>query len=83
MSESETSLGTISRSGRILILLGAFLGWMFAGWEMSLLPLSARSVTIGMLQHDPAHTDWVTGREWFWKRKIQRRRPQMLLRPIN
>ena len=28
---------------------------------MSLLPLSARSVTIGMLQHDPAHTDWVTG----------------------
>ena len=32
MSESETSLGTISRSGRILILLGAFLGWMFAGW---------------------------------------------------
>ncbi|HIE97254.1 MAG TPA: MFS transporter [Planctomycetes bacterium] len=60
MSESDKPSGTISRTGRILILLGAFLGWMFAGWEMSLLPLSARSVTIGMLQGDAAHTDWVT-----------------------
>jgi SHS family sialic acid transporter-like MFS transporter len=60
MSKSGILPATIGRSGRILILLGAFLGWMFAGWEMSLLPLSARSVTIGMLQNDPAHTDWVT-----------------------
>ncbi|MCP4507143.1 MAG: MFS transporter, partial [Fuerstiella sp.] len=60
MSESDKPSGTISRTGRILILLGAFLGWMFAGWEMSLLPLSARSVTIGMLQDEAAHADWVT-----------------------
>ena len=60
MSESDKPSGTISRTGRNLILLGAFLGWMFAGWEMSLLPLSARSVTIGMLQSDAAHADWVS-----------------------
>lgn len=43
----------------MLVLLAAFLGWMFAGWEMSLLPLAARSATIGMLQQDPASRDWV------------------------
>lgn len=42
-----------------MVLVAAFLGWMFAGWEMSLLPLSARAVTIGMLQDDPNHSAWV------------------------
>lgn len=46
--------------GRMLVLLAGFLGWMFAGWEMSLLPLAARAVTIGMLQEDPTQVEWVT-----------------------
>lgn len=44
----------------MLVLIAAFLGWMFAGWEMSLLPLSARSVTIGLLQQQEENADWVT-----------------------
>ncbi|MEQ9411499.1 MAG: MFS transporter [Fuerstiella sp.] len=50
---------SLNLRGRLLVLTAGFLGWMFAGWEMSLLPLSARAVTIGMLQDDPAHQDWV------------------------
>ncbi|MEZ6092215.1 MAG: MFS transporter [Pirellulaceae bacterium] len=49
----------LDRRGRMIVLVAAFLGWMFAGWEMSLLPLSARAATIGMLQDDPSHSDWV------------------------
>ena len=58
MPQSEESGLTMNRSGRVLVLVAAFLGWMFAGWEMSLLPLSARSVTIGMLQQQE-NSDWV------------------------
>jgi len=50
----------LNRRGRVIVLIAAFLGWMFAGWEMSLLPLSARAATIGMLQEDSKHSDWVT-----------------------
>ncbi len=60
MSEERESALTMDRRGRWLVLIAAFLGWMFAGWEMSLLPLSARSVTIGMLQESPATNGWVT-----------------------
>lgn len=56
---SANSSIVVSRRGRMLVLLAAFLGWMFAGWEMSLLPLAARAATIGMLQEDPANRDWV------------------------
>jgi len=59
MPESEQSALTMNRRGRVLVLVAAFLGWMFAGWEMSLLPLSARSVTIGMLQQQD-DSAWVT-----------------------
>lgn len=59
MTHSQDSPLIMDRRGRLLVLAAAFLGWMFAGWEMSLLPLSARSVTIGMLQDDPAQADWV------------------------
>jgi len=60
MADGEEQTFLMDRKGRLLVLTAAFLGWMFAGWEMSLLPLSARSVTIGMLQEDAAHSDWVT-----------------------
>lgn len=59
MNEGENSI-LLDRRGRLLVLVAAFLGWMFAGWEMSLLPLSARSATIGLLQEDPTSADWVT-----------------------
>ncbi|MEZ6127826.1 MAG: MFS transporter [Planctomycetaceae bacterium] len=58
MNTADNSI-TMQRRGRILVLLAAFLGWMFAGWEMSLLPLSARAATIGMLREDPDHAEWV------------------------
>ena len=60
MADGEQQTFLMDRKGRLLVLTAAFLGWMFAGWEMSLLPLSARSVTIGMLQEDADHSDWVT-----------------------
>lgn len=59
-SDSPAGALVLDRKGRLLVLVAAFLGWMFAGWEMSLLPLSARSVTIGLLQQDPASREWVT-----------------------
>ncbi len=52
----ETRLLTSRK--RFVVLAAAFLGWMFAGWEMSLLPLAARSVTVGMLQDAP-DGDWI------------------------
>lgn len=57
---SDSSSLVLDKRGRLLVLVAAFLGWMFAGWEMSLLPLSARSVTIGLLQQEPGSRDWVT-----------------------
>lgn len=50
---------SLNRRGRILVLCAAFLGWMFAGWEMSLLTLAGRDVTVGMLQEDPEQSEWV------------------------
>ncbi len=57
--ELPSSVLVLDRRGRMLVLIAAFLGWMFAGWEMSLLPLSARSVTIGLLQEDAVSSKWV------------------------
>ena len=53
-TEANHSGKMLNRRGRILVLVAAFLGWMFAGWEMSLLPLSARSFTSGLLQEASA-----------------------------
>lgn len=60
MTGAENELSILGRKGRWLVLMAAFLGWMFAGWEMSILPLSARSATIGLLQEDPETKEWVT-----------------------
>ena len=60
MTNAENGLAVLERKGRWLVLMAAFLGWMFAGWEMSILPLSARSATIGLLQEDPETKAWVT-----------------------
>ncbi|MCA9065617.1 MAG: MFS transporter, partial [Planctomycetaceae bacterium] len=35
---------------RVLILVAAFLGWMFAGWQMNLLPLISSPATIDMVR---------------------------------
>lgn len=59
MTDAENELCVLGRKGRWLVLMAAFLGWMFAGWEMSILPLSARSATIGLLQEDPGSQEWV------------------------
>ena len=59
MTATEDEKNVLSRRGQWMVLSAAFLGWMFAGWEMSLLPLSARSATIGMLQDNPESSKWV------------------------
>lgn len=64
---SDSPVRSLDRRGRLLVLAAAFLGWMFAGWEMSLLPLSARSATVGMLQQQATtleNIDQIVG-EWF------------------
>ncbi|MCA9175218.1 MAG: MFS transporter [Planctomycetales bacterium] len=53
-ASTDEPLETLSRGGRWLVLFAAFSGWMFAGWEMSLLPLAARSATIGMVREQVA-----------------------------
>lgn len=60
MTNTKNELSVLGRKGRWLVLMAAFLGWMFAGWEMSILPLSARSATIGLLQEHPETQEWVT-----------------------
>lgn len=60
MTNAENGLAVLERKGRWLVLIAAFLGWMFAGWEMSILPLSARSATIGLLQEHHETKAWVT-----------------------
>ena len=42
--------GTLSRGGRWLVLSVAFLGWMFAGLEMSIIPLVVRPVILSFEQ---------------------------------
>lgn len=46
--DSNPSL-EMSRRDRYVILLAAFLGWMFAGMEMAIFPLAARPATIDLL----------------------------------
>ncbi|MCA9248487.1 MAG: MFS transporter [Planctomycetales bacterium] len=55
----------LDRRGRVVVLVASFLGWMFAGWEMALLPLSARAATIGLLpQVDAFEIDQLVA-QWF------------------
>lgn len=46
MTQAPEPLG---RRDRVVVLIAAFLGWMFAGVEMSLLPLAADSATTSFL----------------------------------
>src|SRR5882724_8281110 len=39
----------LTSQGRFLILAAAFLGWLFAGPQMAIMPLVNRSVTISLL----------------------------------
>ena len=40
----------ITAAGRYIILLAAFLGWMFSGFQMAVMTLSARSATTEFLR---------------------------------
>src|SRR5438132_14475 len=40
----------IAAAGRYIILLAAFLGWMFSGFQMAVMTLSARSATTEFLR---------------------------------
>ncbi len=60
----------LSRAGRLVILLAAFLGWMFAGTQMAITPLIAGSATIDMLRVPAEAGSWVNPSqavvgEWF------------------
>ncbi len=69
MSESSPVIpGELSTQGRMLVLAAAFFGWMFAGLQMIIVPLVARSATIDMLGWNAAElTKSQSGRvgEWF------------------
>ncbi|MCA9058491.1 MAG: MFS transporter [Planctomycetaceae bacterium] len=52
LSVEPASSGSLNRTGQILVLASAFLGWMFAGWQMSLVPLVARAATIQMVRSE-------------------------------
>lgn len=47
------SPATLSATGRYLILVTAFLGWLFAGVQMSITPLLSRSATISLRWPNP------------------------------
>ncbi len=49
MIRSRPAAEEISLSGRLLILAAAFLGWLFAGVIMVIIPLAGRSATIEFL----------------------------------
>ena len=40
----------ITATGRYIILIAAFLGWMFSGFQMAVMTLSARSATTEFLR---------------------------------
>jgi MFS family permease len=69
MSESSPVVpAELSTQGRMLVLAAAFFGWMFAGMQMGIVPLIARSATIDMLGWNAAElTESQSGRvgEWF------------------
>lgn len=49
MSNPPSSTGSVSRSSRILILVTAFLGWMFAGFQLQITSLAIRSASMDLL----------------------------------
>src|SRR5689334_9890166 len=49
----QTTAADIASSGKWLVLLAAFLGWMFDGLEMGIFPLVARPALQDLLAHVP------------------------------
>src|SRR3954451_4781947 len=45
-----TATGELTAVGRYIILTAAFLGWMFSGFQMAVMTLTARSATIEFLR---------------------------------
>lgn len=50
MSTASEPHSDLTAAGRYIILAAAFLGWMFAGFQMAVLTLAARSATIEFLR---------------------------------
>lgn len=48
MTSVSDSTGELTRAGRYMVLITAFLGWMFAGSVMVMIPLAGRPATISM-----------------------------------
>lgn len=58
------TVSTGNRSKRIVLLV-AFLGWLFAGVQMSITPLVSQSATQDFLRHDQEPTPRVVVTTWF------------------
>jgi len=50
-------LSELTAAGRYIILSAAFLGWMFSGFQMAVMTLSARSATIEFLRSGQVSSD--------------------------
>jgi MFS family permease len=59
--DSEPSIAPLSRTGRMLVLATAFLGWMMAGTIMAIAPLAGRAATASFA---PNASEGQIG-EWF------------------
>lgn len=60
------TLEPLSPGQRKTVLAAAFLGWMFAGMEMSLLPMAARAAIIDFLGRPAVVPEGVVGRWFSW-----------------
>ena len=60
-SGSSAQPSVLSAAGRILVLATAFLGWLFAGVQMSITSLAMRSAAIDLL----GSTDESLVAQWF------------------
>ena len=49
LAQNHTPGTPLSASSRYLVLVAAFLGWMFAGVQMSITPLVNRSAVVGLM----------------------------------
>src|SRR5688572_15616827 len=68
-SDTDIDSATLSASGRYLVLAAAFLGWMFAGVQMGIMPLATGPATAefarqGHFSHDSQSRPSLWGRLW-------------------
>ena len=59
-STSSSSIQPLTAGGRYTVLVIAFLGWLFAGTQMSITPLVSRASTASFLWPDEPTKSWAT-----------------------